>query len=239
MSTTADHTLPAPVSHGELPPLENGDHLDQKTFHARYEAMPDDVKAELIGGVVYMTAALRRTHGRFHGLMMHWLHSYEDSTPGVETYDNATTIMADDSEPQPDACLIVHPDRGGQMRFTEDDYLEGAAEWVGEVATSTDSYDLHSKKRDYERAGVREYVVVAARQEKILWFVRHDGRFVEKTLDEDGCYRSSVFPGLWLDPDALLRLDSNRLLDVLQRGLASDEHSRFVRQLSGQGGDRS
>jgi hypothetical protein len=37
-----------------LPPLENGDQLDQKTFHARYEAMPEDCRAELIGGIVYM-----------------------------------------------------------------------------------------------------------------------------------------------------------------------------------------
>src|SRR5262245_15062541 len=36
-----------------LPPLENGDHLDQPTFHARYEAMPEDCRAELIGGIVY------------------------------------------------------------------------------------------------------------------------------------------------------------------------------------------
>jgi len=28
-----------------LPPLENGDRLDQKTFHWRYEAMPSDVRA--------------------------------------------------------------------------------------------------------------------------------------------------------------------------------------------------
>lgn len=33
------------------PPLENGDRLDQKTFHQRYEATPPDVRAELIGGV--------------------------------------------------------------------------------------------------------------------------------------------------------------------------------------------
>jgi hypothetical protein len=39
-----------------LPPLANGDHLDQRTFHARYEAMPEDFRAELIGGIVYMTS---------------------------------------------------------------------------------------------------------------------------------------------------------------------------------------
>jgi hypothetical protein len=39
----------------DLPPLVNGDHLDQPTFHERHEAMPD-VRAELIGGFVYMSS---------------------------------------------------------------------------------------------------------------------------------------------------------------------------------------
>ena len=38
-----------------LPPLMNGDHLDQKTFHERYEAMTC-VRAELIGGIVYLSS---------------------------------------------------------------------------------------------------------------------------------------------------------------------------------------
>ncbi|MBI2480657.1 MAG: hypothetical protein HYV60_19140, partial [Planctomycetia bacterium] len=42
-SQHVDVTVNAPI-----PPLEPGDHLDQKTFHVRYEAMPEDVKAELI-----------------------------------------------------------------------------------------------------------------------------------------------------------------------------------------------
>jgi Uma2 family endonuclease len=213
--------------------MEPGDHLDQKTFHARYEAMPEDVKAELIGGVVYMPAALKRPRGRSHGKLVLWLETYEAATPGVEAYDNATTIMGRDSEPQPDTCLIILPDKGGQMRFTEDEYLEGAPEWVGEIASSTESYDLHSKKRDYEKAGVKEYLVVALRQEAVFWFVNRDGTFEEKSPDADGCYRSEVFPGLWLDPHALLQLDSNRLLAFLSQGLDTDEHTSFVRRLSG------
>ncbi len=223
------------IAAGEsLPALEPGDHLDQPAFHARYEAMPEDVKAELIGGVVYMPAALKRPHGRSHGKLVLWLETYEAATPGVEAYDNATTIMGEDSEPQPDTCLIIRPDKGGQMRFTEDEYLAGAPEWAGEVASSTESYDLHSKKRDYERAGVREYLVVALRQETVFWFVNRNGTFEERPRDADGYYRSEVFPGLWLDPDALLQLDSARLLSVLHEGLETDEHARFVRRLAGE-----
>ena len=214
------------------PLLEPGDHLDQPTFHARYTAMPEDLKAELIGGVVYMPAALRRSHGRSSGLLILWLGSYEDATPGVEIYDNTTTILGDDSEPQPDVSLIIRPDRGGQMRFTEDDYLEGAPELIGEVASSTESYDLHSKKRDYERAGVREYLVVALRQRRVIWFVNRGGQFQEKSPDADGVIRSEVFPGLWLDPQALVQLDRKRLLEVLRDGLATPEHAAFVGQLA-------
>jgi hypothetical protein len=43
-----------PPQSKRLLPLENGDHLDQPTFHARYQAMPEHCRAELIGGIVYM-----------------------------------------------------------------------------------------------------------------------------------------------------------------------------------------
>lgn len=217
---------------GVIPRLEPGDHLDQKTFHERYEAMPNGVKAELIGGVVYMPAALKRSHGRSHSLLMYWLGAYEEATPGVEVYDNATTIMGEESEPQPDACLIIHPDRGGQMRFTEDNYLHGAAEFVAEVASSTESFDLHGKKREYEQAGVREYLVVALRQTRVFWFLNRNGRFVEHDCGEGGVFCSKVFPGLWLDPQALVNFDSRQLTRTLRSGLATQEHADFVKQLA-------
>jgi len=216
----------------DVPPLEPGDHLDQATFHERYEAMPDGVKAELVGGVVYMAAALRRPHGRSHSLVIHWLYSYEDATPGVEVYDNATSIMGEESEPQPDACLIILPEKGGQTRFTDDDYLNGAPELIAEVASSTESHDLHSKKRDYERAGVKEYVVVALRQQKVFWFVNRSGRFEEQRPIANGVFQSEVYPGLWLDADALIRLDGRRLIDVLKPGCATQEHHAFANQLA-------
>lgn len=214
-----------------LPPLESGDHLSQKEFHSRYEMMPEDATAELIGGIVYMQSALKRSHGRFHNLLMHWMGSYENYTWGVEAYDNTTTIMGDKSEPQPDGCLIISPERGGQMRFTEDDYLQGAPELIGEIASSSESIDMHGKKRDYELAGVKEYVVVALRAKKIHWFVNRGGAFIEVSCHGDGCYHSEAFPGLWLDTVAFLTLDRQQLLTALGVGLATEEHAQFVAKL--------
>ena len=42
-------TLPEATAE-PIPPLEAGDHLDQKTFHERDKAMPGNIRAELIGG---------------------------------------------------------------------------------------------------------------------------------------------------------------------------------------------
>ncbi len=52
------------------------------------------------------------------------------------------------------------------------------------------------------------------------------------TAGPDGIIRSEVFPGLWLDPAAVLARDGARLVAVLQEGLASPEHAAFVERLA-------
>lgn len=215
-----------------LPPLENGDHLDQKTFHERYEAMPPDCRAELIGGIVYMSSPQKSRHGKHHFRLAHWLGEYEAATPGVEGHINTTQILADDSEPQPDAGLFILPEYGGHVWEDDREFLRGTPEWIGEISDSTESMDLNRKKRDYEIAGVREYMVAAIRSRQIFWFIRRRGKFKELSLANDGIFRSEVFPGLWLDPAAFLKRDSKRLLGVLRQGLASSEHAAFVAKLA-------
>lgn len=235
MTRDTHATLSPPESaeqESTMPPLEQGDHLDQKTFHHRYEAMPEHVKAELIGGIVHMPSPLKRRHGRMGSRLIAWLTEYEDETQGVEVYDNTTTILGEESEPQPDAYLLIAPEYGGQTRATADDYVEGAPEFIGEVASSSESIDLHAKRDDYEQAGVKEYFVVALRQSRVYWFVLRDSHFQELAPGPDGVLRSEVFPGLWLDPAALLRRDAKRIKAVLHQGIASSEHAAFVARLA-------
>jgi Uma2 family endonuclease len=216
----------------DLPPLEPGDHLDQATFHARYQAMPESLRAELIGGVVYMPSPQKPQHGRRNLRLIVWLDEYEAATPGVEVYENTTAILGEYSEPQPDAFLIVLPTKGGRVRVNKDGYLQGTPELIAETASTTESYDLHSKKDDYERAGVKEYVVVALRQRRVFWFIRRRGKFKPLKPGADGILRSEAFPGLWLDPEAMLRGDRSRLSTVLQQGLSSPEHAAWVARLA-------
>jgi len=214
-----------------IPPLEAGDHVDQPTFHERYKAMPSAFRAELIAGVVIVPSPLSPGHGFYHALVMGWLVNYGIATPGTKAGDNMTTILGETSEPQPDGALIIDPASGGQTGLSEDGYLAGPPELIVEVASSSASMDLHAKRRDYEQAGVLEYVVVVLRQGVIRWFVLQDGTYQELSADADGIFRSRVFPGLWLHANALLQLDGVTVMDVLRQGLATPEHAAFVQRL--------
>ena len=213
-------------------PLEPGDRLTREEFERRYEAMPHLKKAELIGGVVYMPSPVRiQRHGRPHLRFITWLGTYEAATPGTIGGDNATAKLDMDNEPQPDALLLIDPARGGQARISADDYIELAPELVGEVAASSAAFDLHTKLAVYRRNGVREYVVWRVLEQQVDWFVVRGGQFQMLATDAAGLLRSEVFPGLWLDPAALVSGDMGRVLAVVQQGIASPEHADFVKRL--------
>jgi len=196
--------------------------------------MSDVKKAELIEGVVYMPSPVStRDHGAPHFALITWLGVYWSRTPGVQGADNATVRLDLDNEPQPDAFLRLPVEAGGQSR-PDEAYVAGAPELIAEVTASSASYDLHDKKNAYRRNGVREYVVWRTVDRAVDWFFLREGRF-EPLPKADGLYRSEVFPGLVLDPEALLRGDMARVLAVLDEGLASPEHAAFVERLRAAG----
>src|SRR5947209_3785872 len=174
-------------------------------------------KAGLIEGVVYIPSPVRlRRHGQPHAKVIGWLGTYQADTPGVIVADNASTRLDLDNEPQPDALLMIDPARGGQARISTDDYVERAPELVAEVAASSVSYDLNAKLRVYRRNGVREYIVWRVLDRQVDWFVLREGQYVTLQPDTRGWLRSEVFPGLWLDPAALVRGDMPTVLGVVQ-----------------------
>jgi len=240
--TTAFATTPSPVRGVEKspdrpdpdrpPPLVNGDRLTRDEFERRYAAMPETTKAELIDGRVYLMASpvSRVWHGRPHYLAVHWLATYEEVTPGVEGGDNTTVRLDLDNEPQPDIYLRILPECGGQT--TDDgDYVGGAPELVVEIAGSTASYDLHEKLDAYRRNGVKEYIVWTTHENELRWFVLHESRYEGLAVEGDGRLRSVAFPGLWLDPQALLAGDLKQVRAAVMEGTATPEHHAFLATL--------
>jgi Uma2 family endonuclease len=210
--------------------LVNGDRLRQPEFHRRYLTYPEDVQFELIGGVVYMSSPQRLSHSDYDGELGFALELYRRGTPGTAVLHNATTILGEESEPQPDLGLRLLPEYGGLCRITVDDYLEGPPELLAEIAYSTRAIDMHQKRADYRFAGVAEYLVLCVEEQELYWFDFKNRRKLRPTAE--GVYRSRIFPGLWIDAPALLARDSQRVQTVLREGLASKEHAGFVQRLT-------
>ena len=217
----------------ELTILESGDRLSRAEFERRYRSMPQLKKAELIEGVVYVASPVRiKQHGEPHGDIITWLGLYKVATPSLMLGDNPTVRLDLDNEPQPDALLRIDEAKGGQSRISEDDYIEGAPELIVEIAASSVSYDLHDKLQAYRRNGVREYLVWLTQEHAFRWYALQKGEYVQQQPDKSGILHSQIFPGLQLAVDALLAGEMNRVLAMLQQGIDSEVHQRFVARLT-------
>ena len=224
-----------------VPPLSPGQRLKADEFRRRYEAMGPGVRAELIGGIVHLytrddgmpSPVNNRKHGKPHLTVAGLVHDYQARTPGLEYGCDSTIRLDDDREPQPDVFLALPRHLGGGAHEDANGWIVGAPELVVEVSAATARRDLGEKLDDYREVGVAEYVVWLTVQKKVCWFDLAPGGYDERAPDADGLFRSLTFPGLWLDPAAMLRLDSARMLDALDRGRRTPEHADFVRRLAG------
>lgn len=210
--------------------LKEGDRFNSVEFLRRWEAMPDLKHAELIGGVVFMPPPVGLAHSKQHGAIVAWLWLYQDLTPGCEAGAEGTWVMGPEDVPQPDGSLRILPEFGGQSGEVAG-YGSGAPELIVEVSGSTRSLDLGVKLDLYRRAGVREYLTVLLKPRQVIWRELVRGRYREIAPSEDGILRSRVFPGLWLDPDALWNAEKSPRT-ALERGTKSPEHAAFVKRLA-------
>jgi Uma2 family endonuclease len=225
--STVDRAQPTKT----LPPLVAGQHLDQPTFHERYEAMPPETRAELVGGVVFLTPPHRADYGEMTMTVSGWLFRYKMNTAGLRG-GNCTIKMDVLSEVEPECSLRIPASLGGRSWVDEDGYLCGAPELLVEVDDQSRDLDLVLKKYEYERIGIREYVFVGIHPQELLRFIRRGNHFEDWPPGQDGIYRSEVFPGLWLDPKALYAQDLDRLGEVLEQGVATPQHADFVARLA-------
>lgn len=230
-ATTQAAPATGPIAPRQVPLLQNGDHLSSVEFERRYAAMPD-VKAELVEGVVFMASPVRgKQHGKPHGHIVRWLGNYSVETPGAEFYDDSTVRLDRENVVQPDALLMIEASALGQAHFDERGYIQNGPELVAEASASTASYDLHEKMRAYRRNGVLEYLVWRVDDNEVDWFILREGQYV-RLEPVDGMYRSTVFPGLWLNAKALLEGDYKQFDATFREGLASPEHRAFVERLA-------
>jgi Uma2 family endonuclease len=218
------------------PLLYNGQRLEREEFYRRIDClieMGEDPKGiERLEGVVYMPASIRaQQHAEPQGYMVTWLGTYTAMTPGVQLGGNATSKLDLENDPESDAFLRIRPECGGQSRTDRRGFIDGPPELLVEVTGSTTEKDLELKFEVYRRNGVLEYIVWETLAEEFYWFALENSEYVRMTPGVDGLLKSRVFPGLWLDVEALLNGDLARVLAIVQQGITTPEHAEFVERL--------
>ena len=232
MSRTATPVQHQPETAPSVPSLRNGDHLDRQEFHRRYLTMPEVKKAELIEGIVYMPERVRFDHGSSNAFLAGWLGLYASRTNGLFYGVHGTVHLDDRNEVQPDVMCMLPPHLGGRAFVDDDDYITGPPDLVIEVCESAVSIDLHAKMDAYRRNGVREYLVWRMLDDQVDWFELQENAY-EPVRTDGGLLKSRVFPGLWLDVEAVLIGDLAKAFAAVDRGCATDEHAAFVKRLAG------
>ncbi|MEW6305581.1 MAG: Uma2 family endonuclease [Verrucomicrobiota bacterium] len=210
-----------PPARRKIERLENGDSLHAGEFLRRFEAMPQLKKAELVEGIVYMGSPVSAVHSEADNLVQTWLGFYSSVTPGTKCHTNTTVRLDTDNVFQPDALLRLLPEKGGRTAVGEDGYLTGAPELVVEIAASSASIDLGAKRQVYRRAGVREYLIWQAADNRFDWWCLERDDYQPNPPDASGLITSRVFPGLVMDSAALLALDAAKVLAALQAAIAN------------------
>ncbi|GHT74211.1 hypothetical protein AGMMS50262_06720 [Bacteroidia bacterium] len=181
--------------------------------YADYLTWTDDVRREIINGIVYVLSAPTRFHSGLSGEIFANIWSFVKRRKGKckvyhapfdvrfpkndETADNQIYTVV-----QPDICVICDP-----KKLDEAGCL-GAPDLIVEVQSpSTAKRDLNEKFFLYEEAGVREYWVVFPRQKGVTVFkLQENGKFDNGIAYEfEGKVPVSIFKGLEIDLEELFQ----------------------------------
>jgi len=212
------------------PLLRNGDVMDRHEFERRWNEMLNLKRAQLIKGVVHIMSPVGNRHAVAHSILGGWGFVWALATPGVQSQIAPSTILDDDNEPQPDFSLRIESPVHGRTQIANDRTV-GGPELVAEIAVTTVATDMNDKRDIYQQHGIPEYIIWRVEDQEIDWFVLRDNGYERLTPDANGILKSEVFPGLWLDPAAMIAGNAAQVHSVLQHGIATTEHADFVTRL--------
>jgi Uma2 family endonuclease len=170
------------------------------TYEEFLRWVPDGKQAEWVDGEVFIVTTSTR-HMRI-GRLLTVVFQFAVEALGLGEVIPPPFQMRLRSRPsgrEPDVLLL----RTEHLNRVERHWVEGPADLAIEVI-SEDSVriDRVDKYREYEQAGVPEYVIIDGRQGRHGFdFFRLDdqGNYQAVAPDGEGRYHSTDFPGLWLD----------------------------------------
>ena len=176
---------------------------DLVTVDEFYSLAPDDQKADLIDGVIYIAPPDSRRANKLTGFLHRLLEDFLEARGiGGEVYFSRFAFrLSEFSAPEPDVAY-VRPERVGLI---EEGGMRGGPDIAVEVVSRESRHrDYDLKRQLYEEAGVPEYWIIDPIQKRVEFLLLEEGRYQLAPLEENRLFRSRALPGFWIDVDWLL-----------------------------------
>lgn len=176
---------------------------DWITVEEFYSLVPDDQKADLLDGVIYLASPDSRRANNLTGFLFSLLAMYNDAKAigGAVFITRFAFRLSKYCAPEPDVAYVrperVHLVHEGGMR-------EGPDIAVEVVSRESRQRDYRRKKQVYQKAGVEEYWIIDPLEDRTEFHRLEQGRYKLVPLEANHLFRSQVLPGFWLDVNWLL-----------------------------------
>ena len=171
----------------------------KKETYADYLTWPDEPRFEIIEGIPYMQVAPSRQHQRIVSQLMGEMYNFLKGKP-CEVYtapfDVRLSAAVDDEEyyvVQPDISIICDTDK------LDEKGCKGAPDLIVEVLSpSTWKRDRIEKMNQYQRYGVREYLLIYPNEEIVEQYILDENNNYSTPiiLSKEDIFQSATFKDL-------------------------------------------
>ena len=185
------------------------------TFEDFCALVPDGEKADLIDGVIYMASPDNLEAARLFTWLFRLLCEFVETRDLGEVYPLRVAFrLGDGAAHEPDIGFLSKRN----LRRAYRNYVEGPPDLAIEIVSPESAeHDYISKRRLYEKHGVREYWIVDEGLKKImLWRLDATGRYRE-VQPRKGILRSRVIAHFWLKEEWLWQQPRPTVLNTARK----------------------
>ncbi|MGQ9734911.1 MAG: Uma2 family endonuclease [Candidatus Bipolaricaulia bacterium] len=177
------------------------------------EICDEDLKAELIRGVLVVSTLASVRHEQLQGFLLALLRTYVEVHNLGMVLGSRTPMRLKDEYFEPDILFVAQ----NRLERLGEVFLDGPADLVVEIVSpGLRALDRVIKRQAHEKHGVREYWLIDPERQSATSYLLEKNRFAELPLEE-GVYRSQALPGFWLRVAWLWQEPLPAVLEVLRK----------------------